>query len=63
MNKINRYEWERMTNQEVIDYWESHEYADTYRCEHTVSGFGFSSAAALDNYSNCKQQMKERGLI
>ena len=52
-----------MSNDEVIDYWESHEYADTYKSEHTVSGFGFSSSVALDNYSNCKQQMIERGLL
>lgn len=63
MKKILSYEWERMTNDEVIDYWESHEYADTYKSEHTVSGFGFSSSVALDNYSNCKRQMLERGLL
>lgn len=63
MKKILNYEWERMTNDEVINFWESHEYADAYRCEHTVSGFGFSSGAALDNYSNCKRQMIERGLL
>lgn len=63
MKKIYSYEWERMTNDEVINYWESHEYADTYRYEHIVSGFGFSSSVALDNYSNCKRQMIERGLL
>ena len=52
-----------MSDQEVLDYWESHDYAETYRCEHTVSGFGFSNSIALDNYSNCKRQMIERELL
>lgn len=63
MVKIENYKWQRMSDNEVIEYWEAHEYAETYRCERTVSGFGFSNATALDNYSNCKKQMIERGLL
>lgn len=63
MRKVFSYEWERMTDEEVISFWESHEYDETYRCEHSVSGFGFSNSIALDNYRNCKHQMLERGLL
>ena len=63
MEKVLNYQWKRMSNDEVIDYWESHDYAETYKSEKTSSGFGFSSAVALDNYSNCKRQMIERGLL
>ena len=63
MNRIENYKWERMTDSEVIEFWESYNYAETYEDERTMSGFGFSNADALDNYSNCKRQMIERGLL
>ena len=63
MERIYIFKWQTMSDNEVIEYWESHNYAETYKCEKTVSGFGFSNAVALDNYSNCKHQMIERGLL
>ena len=27
MRRISKYEWDRMSNEEVIDFWEEHDYA------------------------------------
>ena len=61
--RIEAYKWQRMSDDEVIEYWESHGYAETFEREHNTSGFGFSSFEALNNYSNCKEQMFDRGLL
>ena len=63
MNKISKYEWDIMSNEEVIDFWEEHDYATARSNRGKVPGWGFSSIEALDNFCNCEYQMKKRELL
>ena len=63
MRRISKYEWDRMSNEEVIDFWEEHDYATARSNRGKVPGWGFSSIEALDNFYNCENQMSKRGLL
>lgn len=63
VTRIERHKWQKMTDDEVIEFWKSHNYSKTLWAEKNVSGFGFSSWEACDNYYNCKAQMCNRNLL
>ena len=63
MRRISKYEWDRMSNEEVIDFWEEHDYAKARSNRGKVPGWGFSSIEALDNFCNCENQMIDRDLL
>jgi len=63
MKQILKYQWDRMSDEEVIDFWEEHGYAEAYSNKGNVPGWGFSSMERLNNYYNCEAQMFERGLL
>ena len=63
MKKISKQEWDGMSNDEVIEFWNEHNYATARHNRGRVPGWGFSSMEALDNFHNCEHQMTERGLL
>ena len=63
MKEIKKNEWSIMTDDEVINFWNEHNYAQARYNRGRVAGWGFSTIEALHNFSNCEKQMIERGLL
>lgn len=63
MKEIEKYKWSRMTDEEVINFWEEHNYAQARYNRGRVAGWGFPTIEALNNFCNCEEQMIERGLL
>ena len=52
-----------LTNSELVSEWKSRGYAEYKKKEGKVAGLGWDSMDACINYSNYKNEMKERGLL
>ena len=61
--RIFKYQWDRMSDESVIDFWKSHNYSKAYDNMGKVPGWGFPSIESLNNFYNCLEQMKERDLL
>ena len=63
MKEIEKNKWSKMTDEEVINFWEEHNYDQARYNSGRVPGWGFSTIEALNNFYNCEEQMIERGLL